>query len=98
MSARYHVEGEWTEVRAVNVRNRNAYMADHDVAPVRFAIQEADLRDTRDGHLYRNGAKRITRDGKPIRGKGGTHPYFGETAWYQADAKLDDVTWAHESS
>lgn len=77
MSNRYKVTGEWSTYRTT-------------FAP--FIIESADLVDTRSGHVYQDGAMRVTVDGKPaVRGKGGTTPFKGETAWSDADRLASDL-------
>jgi hypothetical protein len=77
---RYKVTGAWSVVKR----------SEHGLA-----IEAADCTDTRDGRVYRDGAYRITRDGKPYqRGKGGTVPWFGELAWANAERALSDLWWA----
>lgn len=56
-------------------------------------VQSATLRDTRTGTEYRQGAYRILHDGKPIKGKGGTHPFIGETAWSDCSRAFGDKCW-----
>lgn len=61
-----------------------------------LAIQMADIRDKQNGHLYACGARRIIRlsTGKPFKiGKGGTVPWYGESAWSAAERALGDLTW-----
>ena len=71
-TARYTVVGTWH---------------DHDSTYFPFIVQAADLFDNRSKQTYRNGAMRVVVDGKPaVRGKGGTTPFKGETAWYAAES------------
>lgn len=59
-----------------------------------FLVQEADITDPRTGIVYTYGAKRVvdTRTGKPaVRGKGGTVPFMGETAWMDAERLASDL-------
>jgi len=58
------------------------------------AIEIADLTDTQDGRVYRFGAYRVTKDGKPVSGKGGTVPFKGETAWMDAERLHRDILFA----
>jgi hypothetical protein len=52
---------------------------DHDSTYFPFIVQAADLFDNRSKQTYR--------DGKPaVRGKGGTTPFKGETAWAHAES------------
>lgn len=63
----------------------------------RFTVQAADALDTRTGHVYRDGAYRVvdTETGKPAkRGKGGTVPFYGETAWNDSRRLAEDLVWA----
>lgn len=62
-----------------------------------FTLQSCDLRDTRTGHVYHDGAFRVivTETGKPaVKGKGGTHPYMGETAHSDGNRLLGDLALA----
>lgn len=56
-------------------------------------IETSDALDTKTGTVYRDGAYRVLVDGKPIRGKGGTVPFFGEMAWADAQRLVDDLWW-----
>lgn len=49
------------------------------------------MTDTRDGHLYRDGAERVT-----VRGVAGfrTRTFKGETAWSDAERYANDALWA----
>jgi hypothetical protein len=62
-----------------------------------FVLQCADIRDLRTGDEYREGTFRVIdgRTGKAVRGKGGTHPFYGETAWSDAERLADDL-WTAE--
>jgi hypothetical protein len=71
-TARYTVIGAWH---------------DHDSTYFPFIVQAADLFDNRSKQTYRDGAMRVVFDGKPaVRGKGGTTPFKGETAWAFAES------------
>lgn len=61
-----------------------------------YAAQVADLLDKRTGRTYVEGAFRIidSRTGKPVKGKGGTSPFAGETAWSDAERLLRDLAFA----
>jgi len=62
-----------------------------------FAIEVADLVDTRTGRTYVDGAYRVVvaETGKPaVRGKGGTVPFKGETAWSDAERLATDLMFA----
>lgn len=77
--ARYKVHGSWT--------------LDSTFGP--FDVQSADVLDTRTGDVFREGAFRVTLDGTPAkRGKGGTVPFFGETAWCYAERLASDLALA----
>lgn len=57
-------------------------------------LQSADI-ETPDGFYHYGGAYRITLDGKPYKkGKGGTVPWWGETAWSLSMGAFNDLTWA----
>jgi hypothetical protein len=53
--------------------------------------QSADIVDIRTGDEYSDSAWRVLVDDKPHRGKGGTHPYFGESAWSNAQRLARDI-------
>jgi hypothetical protein len=59
-----------------------------------FMTQSADIVDTLNGDTFREGAYRVVdlRTGKPIKGKGGTVPFFGESAWSAADRLASDLS------
>jgi len=64
-----------------------------------FYVQSADALDKKTGHVYEDGAYRVVDAAngmKPIKGKGGTTPYFGETAWNDADRKAYDLWFARQ--
>lgn len=59
-----------------------------------FVVESTDCVDKRTGTVYRDGAYRVVdgRTGKPARrGKGGTVPFYGETAWSDALRLADDL-------
>lgn len=90
--ARYTVCSNWqTDFRDRDPFTVSGYDDDDREWTETYAIQIADLKDTRDGHVYRAGAYRIIRNGKAISGKGGTTPFLGETAWSEASRKFDDL-------
>ena len=95
--SRYTVTSEWVtdehDRPAVVV---NEYDETKDaVFEATYAIQSADLTDSRGGHVYRFGAYRVVRNGKPAkRGKGGTIPFMGESAWSDAARLFDDIVFA----
>ena len=62
-----------------------------------FRVEVADLLDTRSGRTYVDGAQRVVdeRTNKPAkRGKGGTVPFKGETAWSDAERLAQDLMFA----
>lgn len=77
----------------------------NDVVTV-IGVQTADIEDTVNGTVYRDGAYRVvtgTVDNdtgevakwKPIKtGKGGTVPFYGEMAWADAARLYDDAVFA----
>lgn len=77
--SRYKVTGEWGGI----ARHGSLF------------IQEADITDTQTGTVYQGGAQRVVdaRLGmKPaVKGKGGTVPFFGETAWMDAERLATDL-------
>lgn len=54
-------------------------------------VENADAQDTKTGDVYREGAFRVTVDGKPVRGKGGSTPFYGEMAWSDAQRLAYDL-------
>ena len=72
---RYKSAGNWTEVERAG----------------RFSIEESDAIDTKNGSTYRDGARRVLVDGKPVRGKGGTTPFWGEMAWADSERLFHDL-------
>jgi hypothetical protein len=54
-------------------------------------IESADALDTRTGIVYGEGAMRVRVNGKAPRGKGGTVPFYGETAWSDAQRLAEDL-------
>jgi hypothetical protein len=60
-----------------------------------FYLQTADIQDTRNGMVYRDGAYRVVdarKDMKPAKlGKGGTVPFYGETAWSRGESLLRNL-------
>lgn len=80
--ARYKVNSQWSPA----LQNADVY------AP--FTIEEAHIVDTQTGQEYFYGARRVvdTRTGKPAKtGKGGTVPFFGESAWSDAERLASDL-------
>ncbi len=60
-----------------------------------YIVQVADIIDTRNGTTYRDGAQRVVLHGKPAkRGKGGTVPFYGESAWMDAERLAGDLQWS----
>lgn len=61
--------------------------------PEGIEVQSATIEDTKNGQQYREGAFRVLRNGKPVKtGKGGTVPFYGESAWSAAERLAMD-TW-----
>jgi hypothetical protein len=59
-----------------------------------FRVEVADALDTKTGTVYTDGAYRVVRNGKPAKkGKGGTVPFYGETAWSDAERLASDLFW-----
>jgi len=77
---RYKVQGSWVN--------------DADIFGESVVVQYADLLDTRNGDIFRQGAFRVLVDGKPVKGKGGSIPFFGETAWSDAERLARDLYFA----
>lgn len=84
MSSRYAVVSPWSPVA-------------FSVVVEGFEIQEADVQDTRTGRVYSGDARRVVRTdtGKPaVRGKGGSVPFIGESAWSNAERLFHDLALA----
>lgn len=60
-----------------------------------FHVQSAQITDTHGGHVYAEGAFRVVdaaKDMKPAKtGKGGTVPFYGESAWSDAQRLAGDL-------
>lgn len=81
MRNRYKVTGSWG----------------HDKQIGSFVVQAADIMDMQNGQRYLEGAFRVVRvsDGKPAKvGKGGTVPFYGESAWSDAERLARDLAFA----
>lgn len=63
-----------------------------EIDDVRVTIESADALDKQSGTTYREGAFRVLVGGKPVKGKGGTVPFYGESAWSAADRLFSDIT------
>lgn len=77
--SRYKVIGGWAD----------------DFYGARYVVQVSDIIDTQTNREYRDGAYRVidreTR--KPaLRGKGGSVPFYGETAWQDAQRLIYDLS------
>jgi len=83
MSARYTIEGPWEDQGTSGSFTTQA------------ATQAATLVDTRGCYRYDQGAWRVVNaDGKPaVKGKGGTVPFKGETAWSHAASLCRDLAF-----
>ena len=74
--SRYKVVGSW----------------DDEVRFGEFVTQSADMKDTGTGRVYPQGAFRVVKNGKPAKtGKGGTVPFYGESAWSAAERLAYDL-------
>lgn len=62
-----------------------------------FVTQSAMIKDTATGRTYVEGAFRVVKNGKPVKtGKGGTVPFYGESAWCDAERLARDLALAEE--
>ena len=77
--SRYKVVGSWSEEKAASVDG------------VRFSLQSATIVDKQDGHQYSDGGWRVTVGGKAPCGKGGTVPFYGESAWSDGERFYGDI-------
>jgi len=61
-----------------------------------FVTQSAMIKDAVSGHTYVEGAFRVVNaQGKPAKiGKGGTVPFYGESAWSDAERLAQDLALA----
>lgn len=64
-----------------------------DEAGSTVTLECADLQDGH-GRLFTDGAYRVKVDGKAVKGKGGTHPFKGESAWSDGERLFDDTVFA----
>ena len=80
--SRYKVTGEWTVDGCLGPRDM-------------FFVQFAEATDTKNGDVYQAGAYRVVdANGKPaVKGKGGTVPFYGESAWSYAASLSRDLTF-----
>lgn len=82
--SRYKVTSEWSGHQSASAGGGQ------DV----FQVESADIVDTKNGARYRDGAYRVTKNGRPaIVGKGGTVPYYGESAWSDAERLFNDLVF-----
>ena len=80
MSARYVVDGPWTQA--------NTWFA----GLAKITTETASLRDTRSGSVYREGAYRVRIERKPaLAGQPRTKTFKGETAWSHAEMYAYDA-------
>jgi len=91
--SRYIVEPDWED----DIYDNEPYVTDDGMI---IAVQSATLRDTQGRHTYPHGAYRIVmgKNGnlKPLKGKGGTVPFKGESAWSDAARLFRDTVIAYE--
>ena len=91
--SRYSVCSGWTKEETYEV---HVYDEDKDATFAHvYATEFADIKDSKNGDTFRNGAYRVTKNGKPIKtGKGGTVPFYGEMAWADAARLFNDEVFA----
>ena len=82
--SRYSVCSEWTTESLEWVEEFDK--ATGMVADVGFALQYADAKDDKTGDIFRQGAYRVTKNGKPV-----GRTFFGESAWSDAQRLFFDV-------
>jgi hypothetical protein len=81
-SRRYEVTGPWS------IETINHY------AGASVTTEIADLRDKRNGQVYRQGAYRVRVRCHPVlSGQPRTKSFYGETAWSDAARYADDALW-----
>jgi len=89
--SRYRVEGDWVVVETLPVID---YQERHTSAII---IEVADLRDTKDNHLYQDGARRVRVEGD-VTPKPRTRSFHGEMAYHGARSYKDEcVTEIHQT-
>jgi len=77
--SRYKAEGTWDVEHGFPVAGT-------------VQVQSADARDTKTGDIFRQGAFRVLVDDRPVKGKGGTVPFYGESAWSDAQRLAGDLS------
>lgn len=84
--SRYKVQGSWSGDKRAS--------AGGSVVELQFA----DIVDTKNGDVFRKGAYRVVIDDKPPRGKGGTVPFYGESAWADGERFFYDTVFKLRSA
>lgn len=79
-SARYKVLAETWTTEKHTVHQELAY-----------ELQCADIVDTRNGQRFNDGAWRVQINKRSVKGKGGTSPFLGETAWSRGEMLYADL-------
>jgi hypothetical protein len=82
MRNRYVIAGPWS------VNTTSTF--DHDDATSTLTVETTDLRDTRSGTVYREGAYRV-QVVSTVSGAPRTKVFKGETAWSQAERYAEDA-------
>lgn len=91
MSKRYTKTGEWS----VSTDRDPVYFTYPDGRPGVLTLEVADVVDNRTGRVFYGDAFRVAADGRPYkRGKGGSVPFIGETAWMDGARAFDDEVTA----
>lgn len=87
--ARYIVVSAWHEEKAASAGEQ------------RFSLQAADIKDTKGGGHFTGGAYRVCvgsvgqDNPRPFKqGKGGTVPFYGESAWSDGERLFSDLVTA----
>lgn len=87
--SRYIVVSDWREAKAASAGSQ------------RFSLQVADVKDTKGGGHYTDGAYRVyvgsvgQDNPRPCKaGKGGTVPFYGESAWSDGERLFNDLVTA----
>jgi len=78
--SRYVITGTWDE------------SISYDEAGSTITIETADLRDTRSGAVYTQGAYRV-RIKSTVEGAPRTKTFKGETAWSASERYAEDARW-----
>ncbi len=96
MSKRYEITSEWRQTKSGNVQSDD-WTSDNPIVTVTEEV--ADIRSTRDGWEYRDGAYRV-RAFYTLTGKAHTRSrtFYGESAWSNSARQYGDIVNAVQFS